>query len=183
MASFFATQLIEAYPETKIILVERDIDEWYKSMEEAIFSTTWGLRADLIINILGPLYGLNGGKAIRKIMLGYYGVRNVDEMRRVAKDRYRQHYTEVRAAVPAQRLLEFRLEDGWEPLCQFLGREVPDSSFPMKNNRAEHVERVRRKQNFFFKHVAKRFAKKAVLGAFAVGVFSLVFQRCRSMLQ
>ncbi|KAH3970784.1 hypothetical protein HBI25_136480 [Parastagonospora nodorum] len=181
MASFFATQLIEAYPETKIILVERDIEGWYKSMEEAIFSTTWGLRADLIINVLGPLYGLNGGRAIRKIMLGYYGVKNVDEMRRVAKDRYRRHYAEVRAAVPPERLLEFRLEDGWEPLCGFLGREVPREPFPTKNKRAEHVERVRHKQNFFFKHVAKRFAKNAVLGAFAVGALSLVFQKYRSM--
>jgi hypothetical protein len=75
MGSFFAMQLIENYPAAKIILVERDIDEWYSSMEEAIFSTTSGLRANLVINVLGPLYGLNGGKTIRKIMLGFYGVR------------------------------------------------------------------------------------------------------------
>ncbi|KAF1940983.1 hypothetical protein EJ02DRAFT_405384 [Clathrospora elynae] len=183
MASFFAMQLIEAYPEAKFILVERDVDEWYESMEEAIFSTTWGLRADLVINVLGPLYGLNGGKTIRKIMLGFYGVHNANDMRRVAKDRYRQHYAEIRAAVPEQLLLNFRLEDGWKPLCEFLGKEVPDVPFPMKNKREEHVKRVRQKQNIFFKHVAGRFAKKAIPCALGVGVMSLLVWRSRSSAQ
>jgi hypothetical protein len=177
MGSFFAMQLIESYPEAKIILVERDIDEWYSSMEEAIFSTTWGLRASLVINVLGPLYGLNGGKTIRKIMLGFYGVKNVDEMRIVAKERYRRHYAEIRCAVDEERLLEFRLEDGWEPLCQFLGKEMPDVPFPVKNKRDEHVKRVRQKQNMFFKHVAKRFTKTAVPWALGVGVLALVALR------
>jgi hypothetical protein len=176
-------QLIEAYPEAKIILVERDIDEWYDSMEEAIFSTTWGLRADLVINVLGPLYGLNGGKTIRKIMLGFYGVRNVNDMRRVAKDRYKQHYAEIRAAVPKERLLEFHLEDNWEPLCEFLDKEIPDVPFPVKNKRGEHVKRVRQKQNMFFKHVAIRFAKKAMPYAAGLGVMGLVVWKSRSRTQ
>ncbi|KAH7555742.1 hypothetical protein BM1_06268 [Bipolaris maydis] len=180
MGSFFAMQLIEAYPEAKVILVERDIDAWYDSMEEAIFSTTWGLRADLVINVLGPLYGLNGGKTIRKIMLGYYGVQNVNEMRRVAKERYKQHYAEIRAAIPKEQLLEFRLEDGWEPLCEFLDKEVPKVPFPTKNKREEHVKRVRQKQNLFFKHVAIRFAKKAVPCSVVVGVMGLLVWKSRS---
>jgi hypothetical protein len=179
MGSFFAIQLIEAYPEAKVILVERDIEEWYKSMEEAIFGTTWGVRADLVINVFGPLYGLNGGKTIRKIMLGFYGVSNVDEMRRIAKDRYTRHYAEIRSAVPRDRLLEFRLEDGWKPLCEFLDKEVPDVPFPVKNKRGEHVERVRQKQNVFLQHVAKRFVKNAVPWAFSVGVIGLIVWRSR----
>ncbi|EUC49787.1 hypothetical protein COCMIDRAFT_32804 [Bipolaris oryzae ATCC 44560] len=183
LGSFFAPQLIEAYPEAKVILVERDIDAWYDSMEEAIFSTTWGLRADLIINVLGPLYGLTGGKTIRKMMLGYYGVRNVHDMRRVAKDRYKQHYAEIRAAVPKERLLEFRLEDGWEPLCEFLDKDVPGAPFPTKNKRGEHVKRVRQKQNMFFKHVAIRFAKKAVPCSVVVGLMGLLVWKSRSRAQ
>lgn len=70
MGSFFDMQLIDAHPEAKVILVERDVEEWYEGMEEAIFSTTWGLSADIVINMFGPLYGLNGGKTIRKIMVG-----------------------------------------------------------------------------------------------------------------
>jgi hypothetical protein len=157
--------------------VERDIDDWYTSMEEGIFSTTRGLRANLIINVLGPLYGLNGGKTIRKIMLGLYGVKNVNEMRRVARERYRKHYAEVRGAVDGERLLEFRLEDGWGPLCKFLGKEVPDKPFPAKNKREEHFKRVKKKQNMFLKHVAKRFMKHVVPWTLSVGVLALVAWR------
>ena len=35
------------------------------------------------------------------------------------------HYAHVRAAVPKDRLLEFKSEDGWEPLCKFLQKPTP----------------------------------------------------------
>ena len=43
--------------------------------------------------------------------------------------------------VPIERKLEFRLGDGWEPLCKFLGVEVPDVPFPRVNDREEHRAR------------------------------------------
>ncbi|KAI3552260.1 yetA [Colletotrichum filicis] len=171
MGSFFALQLIEAYPEAKVILVERDVDSWFHSMDEAIFKTTWGLRANLIIDFLGPAWGLNGGRTLRKILLGFYGVRNVKEMREVAKDRYRQHYAEVRAVVPKDRLLEFKLEDGWAPLCEFLGKDVPSGvDFPVANQRKEHLERVRTRQNRFFKLAFFTGLRKVMPWVFGLGV-------------
>jgi hypothetical protein len=104
-------------------------------------------------------------------------VKNVDEMRRVARERYRKHYADIRGAVDGERLLEFRLEDGWGPLCKFLGKEVPNEPFPVKNKREEHVKRVRQKQNMFLKHVAKRFAKHVVLWTLGVGVLALLAWR------
>ena len=35
--------------------------------------------------------------------------------------------------VPEDRLLEWRVGDGWEPLCKFLGKEIPDEPFPHVN--------------------------------------------------
>jgi len=37
---------------------------------------------------------------------------------------------EVKASVPADRLLVFQARDGWEPLCRFLGKPVPDTPYP-----------------------------------------------------
>jgi len=37
---------------------------------------------------------------------------------------------EVRKAVPADQLLEYNVSQGWEPLCEFLGKPVPDEPFP-----------------------------------------------------
>ncbi|TEA15219.1 hypothetical protein C8034_v002372 [Colletotrichum sidae] len=180
MGSFFALPLVAAYPDAKVILVERDVDAWFESMDEAIFKTTWGWRADLVIDHLGPRWGLAGGRTLRKILLGFYGARGVDEMRAAARDRYRRHYAEVRAAVvPGERLLEFKLEDGWGPLCEFLGRDVPrDVPFPVANKRREHLDRVRTRQNRFLKLAVAVGLRRALpwvvgVGAVAAGVYYL----------
>ena len=55
---------------------------------------------------------------------------------------FEQHYERVRRTVPAERLLVYRVQDGWEPLCRFLGVDVPDEPFPRvnvgDNLRAQH---------------------------------------------
>jgi hypothetical protein len=35
--------------------------------------------------------------------------------------------------VPADRLLDYRVQEGWEPLCRFLDVKVPDEPFPRVN--------------------------------------------------
>lgn len=39
------------------------------------------------------------------------------------------HYEHVRSIVLKEDLLEFKPQDGWESLCKFLGKEVPDEPF------------------------------------------------------
>ena len=48
-----------------------------------------------------------------------------------------EHIEELKAAVPPERLLIFTVDQGWEPLCKFLGKENPDSEFPNVNDREE----------------------------------------------
>ena len=43
------------------------------------------------------------------------------------------HNEHVRQTVPAHRLLDFQMQDGWEPLCKFLGKPRPDQPFPHVN--------------------------------------------------
>lgn len=47
---------------------------------------------------------------------------------------YVDHYANVRAVVPKENLLEFKSEDGWEPLCKFLGKPVPEGPYPHIND-------------------------------------------------
>ncbi|XP_078490990.1 uncharacterized protein LOC144747094 [Ciona intestinalis] len=37
---------------------------------------------------------------------------------------------------PKNQLLVFDLKDGWAPLCEFLGKEIPDKPFPFNNKSA-----------------------------------------------
>ena len=41
----------------------------------------------------------------------------------------------VRKTVPADRLLEFNVKEGWEPLCAFLEKDIPNAKFPHINDR------------------------------------------------
>jgi hypothetical protein len=53
-----------------------------------------------------------------------------------------RHYASVRSAIPSDRLLEWEIMEGWEPLCSFLGVEVPDEPFPHLNDTAAFREMV-----------------------------------------
>ena len=50
---------------------------------------------------------------------------------------YLAHNDAVRAAIPAERLVEWQPGDGWEPICAALGLPVPDEPFPDVNSTAE----------------------------------------------
>ena len=54
---------------------------------------------------------------------------------------FNRHTEEVKAVIPAERLLIYRAGQGWEPLCRFLDLPVPDEPYPFQNTRAEFVAR------------------------------------------
>lgn len=43
---------------------------------------------------------------------------------------FREHNDLVRSIAPKHQFLEYDVKEGWEPLCEFLGKEVPEKSFP-----------------------------------------------------
>jgi hypothetical protein len=62
------------------------------------------------------------------------------------KAAFTAHVDAVKALVPSQQLLVFEAKDGWEPLCRFLDRPVPDEPFPRTNDRMEFWERIKGKR-------------------------------------
>ena len=55
----------------------------------------------------------------------------------VLKDGYYAHIENVRKAVPKERLLEYSVKEGWEPLCKFLEVPIPDVPFPHVNDKTK----------------------------------------------
>ena len=49
---------------------------------------------------------------------------------------YEQHNAHVRKHVPAHQLLEYDVSQGWDPLCKFLDKPVPNEPFPHVNDSA-----------------------------------------------
>ena len=48
-----------------------------------------------------------------------------------------EHCNMVRGMVPKERYLEWTAEDGWDPLCEFLGKPVPNEPFPYVNTKSK----------------------------------------------
>jgi hypothetical protein len=51
-----------------------------------------------------------------------------------AIDLFNRHNEDVKRKVPADRLLVYEIKQGWGPLCDFLGVEVPDEPMPHLND-------------------------------------------------
>ena len=122
--NLFTKELVDLYPDAKVVLVERNIDSWYKSWISFCERTSDPILP--VVSLLDP--GLTGkissvGYMIVSIQSGF--TKTLDEVRVRCKDAYRRHYRDVRDFVPKDRMLEFKLEDGWAPLCEFLGKEIP----------------------------------------------------------
>lgn len=56
---------------------------------------------------------------------------------------YREHYDTIRRLVPEDNLLDYRVQEGWEPLCKFLGQRIPHTAFPMGNETAETTAKIK----------------------------------------
>ncbi|KAJ7640960.1 hypothetical protein FB45DRAFT_1021743 [Roridomyces roridus] len=139
--SSFAAELIDAYPEAKVILVEREIEAWFKSFNilmELPFMPSLRIAA-----LLDPSWTGKRTRFWQKWLANEFGATTLDKVREVARARYRAHNAKVRSVTPQERLLEYELGSGWEPLCEFLGKQVPDVPFPRLNEAAELKEKLR----------------------------------------
>lgn len=146
VASVFASDLIRVYPEAKVILNgRRDMDAWHRSAINHIASINESWSLFLVSR--WTWYGFWTWNMYQN-MFWHKLFRTTTEqtmgqaVRQNGKWVYREHYDMIRGLVPPERLLEWTVEDGWEPLCKFLGKEVPNEPLPKMNDRAGFQKRV-----------------------------------------
>jgi hypothetical protein len=171
IGSVFAPQLVETYPEAKVVLVKREYDRWYKSFDEEVLGSLFGSVADFFVTRVEPLFGSVAGVANRKMVYGFFQASDVEEVRRNAREAYEKHYEKIREMVPPERLLEFNLKDGWIPLCEFLGKEVPadwvgrEHEFPHVNDAEAMRKKIIEQQVKMLKKAGRVIAPWLVAGA------------------
>ncbi len=127
-------ELLAAYPDAKVVLTvhPRGPEAWYESTIDTIYFTEvmWQFK---VLELTTP-FGRKFGDMSRKLIWQRAHKSTMDD-RDKAIAHYHQHIADVKAAVPADRLLVFSANQGWEPLCEFIGVPVPDSEFPNVNDR------------------------------------------------
>jgi hypothetical protein len=113
-------ELLEAYPDAKVLLTVREPERAYERVRETIYKISTGPDSPLPAELRHVFDELVWNRV--------FGGAFEDRARAVAT--YRRWDDGVKARVPAERLLVFDVDEGWEPLCSFLGRDVPDEPFP-----------------------------------------------------
>ena len=121
-SAYYWRQLASAFPEAKVLLTIRSPESWYKSFSSTILQ---GIGADTSPDSFGHLI-------IRNTIFD-----GRPEDRDLAIAAFNRNTAEVRAAIPAERLLIHEAGDGWEHLCRFLGVAVPQQPYPSSNSTQE----------------------------------------------
>jgi hypothetical protein len=142
---YFYRQLVDAFPDAKVLLSVRDPERWEPSFRETIVDMCYG---ESLIRLLSSARAHVDPRWRRYLAL-------VDKMFWSEKGTFPNghspealiegfvaHNEEVKRIVPPERLLVWEVTEGWEPLCSFLGVDVPDVPLPHANDRATFLDRV-----------------------------------------
>jgi len=133
-ASCVWRELMQAYPDARVLLTVHPggAEAWYESVMDTIYFTErlWQWR---VLEAVTPFARKFGPMARKLIWQRFHKGTMPDRAAAVAE--YHRHVAEVKAAVPAERLLVFSVAEGWAPLCAFLELPVPNQAFPRVNDR------------------------------------------------
>jgi hypothetical protein len=136
-SAYFYRELIDRYPDAKVVLSERRADEWSRSMEKTI----WGMwHGDSVLHhmndarcVVDPLWSRYIALMSRLNFDEGGAFHGADDMPKLmaAMERWND---QVKRDVPAERLLVWAPSDGFEPLCEFLEIDVPADELPRLND-------------------------------------------------
>lgn len=138
-------ELLNHYPDLKVVLTVRDPERWYQSTYDTIYRyNRLTLSKKLFLPIMGmfkpELKVLYAVWRLQEEMLWQGTFKGKFHDKKYAIEVFTQHLEEVKSQVPTDRLLVFNVKEGWEPLCHFLKVPVPNTPFPRVNDSHSFIE-------------------------------------------
>ena len=138
--SAYYQELAEYYPDSKVILSVRDPEKWYDSTKDTIYFVSTAIPKWILL--------LSSKKRMVYEMIQktiWQGVFNGKfEDRDHAINVFKKHIKDVQSIIPEERLLIHEAKDGWEPLCEFLGKPVPNQPYPRVNEAKSFEKQIRK---------------------------------------
>ncbi|KAL4909563.1 hypothetical protein BDW74DRAFT_187620 [Aspergillus multicolor] len=169
LAAEFAPELIAAYPDAKVILnTRKDLDAWHSSMQKTMgYFDANPADWDWVKSwFSAELFWVRQAMCRTMMPLFFRG-----SFASNGKWVYEQHVAMIRGlGLPKERLLEWSVEDGWGPLCKFLGKNVPNAEFPNGNPPQAWAERIAVTTKEYHQRAVRNMF---VFGAVFVGVLGV----------
>ncbi|MEX2235098.1 MAG: sulfotransferase family protein [Cyclobacteriaceae bacterium] len=136
---------MKRYPDAKVILTVRPFESWYTS----IFSTIWQAGPQTLGQKLKMMSRLLFNPRLRSVIKCVKFAKGTifgDHLQGKFADKafaekiFNKHIADVKAHVPAHKLLVYDVGDGWGPLCKFLGKPEPKEPLPHLNKKENFKE-------------------------------------------
>lgn len=143
---YFYRELIDVYPDAKVLLSVRNPESWERSFRQTIVALRHG---ESLMRLLSSARGEVDPRWRRYLELvdrmfwgpeGTFAAGWTEPAQLI--EQFERHNEQVRRAVPAERLLVWEVTEGWGPLCEFLEVEVPAEPLPHENDRETFLDRV-----------------------------------------
>jgi hypothetical protein len=142
---FFWRELMDYYPDAKVLLSVRNPEKWERSMRDTVWACYYG--DSLIYHLSMATYKVDEqwkdfiDTMTQLLWEGRGTVRNHETSQGMIESMNR-FQAEVTSTVPSERLLVWDVTEGWEPLCEFLDVERPPSPMPHVNDSATFADRI-----------------------------------------
>ena len=135
-------ELIEAFPDAKIILLKREPDKWFQSLcTNVISALQYYGSLSYYLTLLHRPAGTHGN--VRYLLKCYQRLlgRELNFNREQMLEACEKFYGEVEETLNNRGLsyLSYDVKEGWEPLCEFLDITVPDEPFPRDLSHANGI--------------------------------------------
>lgn len=137
----FYHELMTAYPKANVVLSVRDPERWYESASKTVFTAPRGGLRQLLQLLTTPRMWRSVWVVRRILQVQTFGGKTRDKDHTIAV--FQAHNGAVERTVPSERLLVYKIEEGWGPLCRFLGVPVPETPFPHVNDAATFQENIK----------------------------------------
>nr|CAB3260353.1 uncharacterized protein LOC100175117 [Phallusia mammillata] len=153
-------EILEAFPNAKVILNTRDDDRWYKSIVNQVdqLNNDIGYRIVRTITYSGikaHYHMAIVARHLAKIWTWPWSTVTLFNEEAVMRVK-RIHERNVKLVAPKDQLLVYEVSQGWGPLCDFLGVAIPDVPFPHKN-KGGNVMDLHRKENPVMQRMEREF--------------------------
>ena len=125
-------ELMDAYPDAKVILTIRDDESWIKSWNVLNNQILKSFTFKFLAKIPNTSFYLQ--KQIHNEMIlgprgAFQGAKTDDERKR----KFNEWNQSVIDYVPSERLLVYQVKEGWGPICRLLNVPIPKIPFPYLN--------------------------------------------------
>ena len=143
---YFWRELMDRYPDAKVLLSVRDAEKWEPSFRETIWNMCFGGSVLNLVSRARAEVDPQWDRYLKLVDRMFWSEQGTfaagHETPERMMEQFEAHNELVKASVPPDRLLVWSVTEGWEPLCDFLEVPVPTAPLPHVNDRETFLGRV-----------------------------------------